>query len=179
MITILTGFCHGGARGQGNYLAGQEAGWPEIFGGWTALCTLDMMMCSEALRWSGKKAGPYIGPYVTLPLAAQREEGHQKERRPEGEGGEGERAEPRKCLCAAAPMAAIPLVILLSPAFVLHGPLAHAPHRACAHRVPALLMLADFYGTLGVEPSSAEFGACWCSFRVVRRSAQSTPASLT
>ena len=51
-------------------------------------------------------------------------------------------------------MAAIPLVVLLSPAFVLHGPLAHAPHRACAQRVPALLMLADYYGTLGVEQAA-------------------------
>merc|ERR1719272_2923698 len=49
---------------------------------------------------------------------------------------------------------AIPLVLFISPAFVLHGPLAHAPHRACTHRVPALLMLADYYGTLGVEPSA-------------------------
>ena len=51
-------------------------------------------------------------------------------------------------------MAAIPLVLFISPAFVLHGPLAHAPHRACTHRVPALLMLADYYGTLGVEQAA-------------------------
>ena len=51
-------------------------------------------------------------------------------------------------------MAAIPLVLFISPAFVLHGPLAHAPHRACTNRVPALLMLADYYGTLGVEQAA-------------------------
>ena len=45
----------------------------------------------------------------------------------------------------------LPLALVFSPAFVLHGPLVHAPHRACAHRVPALLMLADYYATLGVE----------------------------
>ena len=53
-------------------------------------------------------------------------------------------------LVALVPML-LCLALVFSPAFVLHGPLVHAPHRACAHRVPALLMLADYYATLGVE----------------------------
>ena len=48
------------------------------------------------------------------------------------------------------------LAPLFSPAFVLRGPAAFTlpSLRAPAHRAPALLMQADYYGTLGVEPGA-------------------------